>query len=130
MNNINLIGRLTKQPELRTTESQKNVCDFTIAVNRIGTDKADFINCVVWNAQAENLCKYQTKGSLIGVNGALRIDTYEVEGQNRYKTYVLANNIEYLSSKSSEEVNNDEDSFADTNPSDVMIIEDTDLLPF
>jgi single-strand DNA-binding protein len=129
MNNINLIGRLTKHPELRTTESQKNVCDFTIAVNRIGTDKADFINCVVWNAQAENLCKYQTKGNLIGVNGSLRIDTYEVEGQNRYKTYVLANNIEYLSSKSNDETIEDEFD-SSLSKEDVQTLIDDDELPF
>ena len=129
MNNINLIGRLTKQPELRTTESQKNVCDFTIAINRVGTDKADFINCVVWNAQAENLCKYQTKGSLIGVSGSLRVDTYEVEGQNRYKTYVLANNIEYLTSKSSNETTEDEFD-GSLSKEDVQTLIDDDELPF
>ena len=101
MNNINLIGRLTKDPEIRYTQTQKAVCEFNLAVNRIGQEQADFITCVVWEKQAENLNKYQDKGSLIAVSGALRVDKYQTqEGENRYKTYVLANNIEYLESKS------------------------------
>lgn len=101
MNSIQLIGRLTKDPEIRYTQTQKAVCEFNLAVNRIGQEQADFITCVVWEKQAENLNKYQDKGSLIAVSGALRVDKYQTqEGENRYKTYVLANNIEYLESKS------------------------------
>lgn len=98
MNKVLLIGRITKDLELRHTPNDKSVCDFTLAVNR-DKDNADFINCVVWNSQAENLCKYQGKGSLIAVFGELRVDTYEVEGNKRYKTYVYVNNIEFLSKK-------------------------------
>ena len=98
MNKVLLIGRITKDLELRHTPNDKAVCDFTLAVNR-DKDNADFINCVVWNNQAENLCKYQGKGSLIAVFGELRVDTYEVEGNKRYKTYVYVNNIEFLSKK-------------------------------
>lgn len=94
-----LIGRITKDLELRSTSTGKSVCEFTIAVNR-DKDNADFINIQVWNTQAENLCKYQSKGSLIGVEGSLRTDTYnKQDGTKGYKTYVLANNIEYLGSK-------------------------------
>jgi len=100
MNQISLTGRLTKNPELRYTNSNEPVASFTIAVNRIGQDKADFINCVVWNTQAENLCKYQEKGSLIEITGSLRVDQYQdSNGDNRYKTYVLANYIGYLGKK-------------------------------
>ena len=98
MNKVLLIGRITKDLELRHTSNDKAVCDFTLAVNR-DKENADFINCVVWNSQAENLCKYQGKGSLIAVFGELRVDTYEVEGNKRYKTYVYVNNIEFLSKK-------------------------------
>ena len=98
MNKVLLIGRITKDLELRHTPNDKAVCDFTLAVNR-DKENADFINCVVWNSQAENLCKYQGKGSLIAVFGELRVDTYEVEGNKRYKTYVYVNNIEFLSKK-------------------------------
>lgn len=103
MNSISLVGRITKELELKTTPNEKKVCEFSIAVNRIGTDKADFINCQVWGKQAENLTKYQGKGSLLGITGSLNVDTYEVEGKKRYKTYVLANNIEYLGTKKEEQ---------------------------
>ena len=89
--------------ELRETKSGTKVCEFTLATNRPvvrdGEKQADFINCIVWNNQAENLCKYQDKGSLIAVFGELRTDSYEIEGQKRYKTYVLVSNVEFLSKK-------------------------------
>lgn len=100
MNKVILTGRLTKNPELRYTANNKPVCEFTIATNRIGNDNADFINCIVWNNQAENITKYMEKGSLIAVFGELRTETYEIEGNKKYKTYVLGNNIEFLESKS------------------------------
>ena len=129
MNQVNLIGRITKDLELRTTSTGKSVCEFTIAINRTGSDGADFINCTVWNNQAENLCKYQGKGSQIAVSGSLRQDVYQnSEGENRYKTYVLANYIEYLSSKSSEEVS-DQETF-DEFSGDIQILDDDDELPF
>ena len=98
MNKVMLVGRLTKMPELKEVRDKK-VCEFTIATNRINGQDADFINCVAWNSQAENLCKYQVKGNIIGVIGELRIDNYEIEGNKRYKTYVMVNNIEFLESK-------------------------------
>lgn len=89
--------------ELRETKSGTKVCEFTLATNRPvvrdGEKAADFVNCIVWNNQAENLCKYQDKGSLIAVFGELRTDSYEIEGQKRYKTYVLVSNVEFLSKK-------------------------------
>lgn len=103
MNSIVLIGRITKDLELKTIESDKSVCNFSLAVNRIGQEQADFINIAVWGKQAENLCEYQGKGSLISVSGALRVDNYEVDGQKRYNTYVLANNIEYLTVRNKNE---------------------------
>lgn len=107
MNTVNLIGRLSKKPELRQTSNNKSVCEFSIAINRIGKDETDFINCTVWEKQAENLAKYQDKGSLIAVNGSIRTEKYQNDkGETRYKTYVLANNVEYLSSKSSNWVQN------------------------
>ena len=101
MNSIQLIGRLTAKPEIRYTPSNKAVCEFNLAVNRFG-EGTDFITCQVWNNQAENLAKYQDKGSLIGVSGSYRVDKYEnQEKQTRYKHYILANNVEYLSSAKS-----------------------------
>ena len=98
MNKVMLVGRLTKMPELKEVKDKK-VCEFTIATNRANGKDADFINCVVWNNQAENLCKYQVKGNIISVIGELRVDSYEIEGNKRYKTYVMVNNIEFLESK-------------------------------
>ena len=132
MNNVCLIGRVTRDLELRTTGNGKNVCEFSIAVKRVGNENADFINCVVWEKQAENLCKYQNKGSLISVSGSLRVDKFQNEkGENRYKTYVLANNIMYLYTKSSEEVSK-EDTFDGYNLSkdDVEVLVNDDDLPF
>lgn len=108
MNQIQLIGRLARTPEMRYTTNNKPVANFTIAVNRIGQDSADFINCVVWNNPAENLCKYQDKGSQIAIVGSLRVEQYQdSNGENRYKTYVLVSNIEYLNSKKSKEEDTD-----------------------
>lgn len=105
---------MTKKPELARTQSGKTLSQFTIAVNRIGQEQADFINCVVWEKQAENLAKYQDKGSLIGLSGSLRVEQFQdKDGNNRYKTYVLVNNIEYLQSKSSETQNEPQ---KETNP--------------
>lgn len=108
MNQINLTGRITKGLELRNTNNGSSVCEFSLAVNRPKQkdkeQEADFITCQVWKQQAENLVKYQGKGSLIAVSGSLRVDAYNnAEGERRYRTYVLANNIEYLSSKPKEE---------------------------
>lgn len=108
-----LIGRLTKVPELRSTPNGKQVCEFTLATNRINNEDADFISCIVWEKQAENLCKYQTKGSLIGIIGQLRTTSYEKEGVRKYKTYVLVSEIEYLSSVSHKEENEGQ---SETNP--------------
>lgn len=102
MNRITLIGRITRDIELKQTKSGKSVCDFGIAVDR-DKDSADFINIQVWNAPAENLVKYQGKGSLISVDGSLRVDNYTKEdGTKASRTYVLANNIEYLERKTEE----------------------------
>lgn len=97
MNKVVITGRLTKKPELKELKESK-LCEFTLAVNR-DKEKTDFINCIVWNKQAENLVKYQDKGSLIAIFGEIRVDAYEIEGNKRYKTYVLVNNIEFLGIK-------------------------------
>lgn len=104
MNNITLIGRITKDLELKQVGATTK-CDFCVAVNRKfakeGQQKADFINCVCWGKQAENLVNYQGRGSLVAVVGELNIDQYKTaEGENRTFTKVNAREIEYLNSKS------------------------------
>lgn len=97
---------MTKNPELRATQTGKQVCSFTIATNRINNEEADFINCVVWDKQAENLCKYQSKGSLIGVIGQLRQETYnDTKGNKRTSYVVYCSEIEYLQSSAKKEEN-------------------------
>ena len=99
MNNVSIIGRLTHNPELKYTTSGKPVCEFILACNRL-SDGTDFITCVCWNSQAENLSKYQNKGNLVAVSGKLTVDTFnDTSGNKRYKTYVLVNNLEYLTPK-------------------------------
>ena len=100
MNSIILIGRLTKDPELRYTQAGKAVCSFTLAVDRpySGENKeADFINIVVWNKVGENCAQYLKKGRKAAVQGRLQIRSYEDNnGQRRYVTEVVANSVEFL----------------------------------
>lgn len=104
MNKVMLVGRICNDLELRFTSSNNAVCEFTIATNRPvmrdGERKADFVTCVVFGKQAENLSKYQSKGSMIGIEGAYRVDNYEdKDGNSRYKHYVLVHTVEFLESK-------------------------------
>lgn len=114
MNSWNGIGNITKDLELRSTTSGKSVCEFSIAINEGYGDsqKTTFVNIVVWGAQAENIVKYCSKGSKVGVSGYLRIDKYQVNNENRYKTYILASHVEFLDNKkdngTTEIVSNDE----------------------
>ena len=114
MNKVILTGRICKKLELKNLKDDKSVCEFTIATNRIGQEDADFINCIVWNKQAENLVKYQDKGSLIGVEGQLRSEKYEHNGQTKYKTYILVSQIEFLSSNKKEEKENPYEAFGNS----------------
>ena len=104
MNQVILTGRLTKDVEVRYTQNDKAVANFTLATNRPvirdGEETADFINCIVWGKQAENLAKYQGKGSLIGIFGKLQVRDFEdSKGNKRYITEVVVDNIEYLGTK-------------------------------
>jgi len=102
MNNVVLIGNLAKDPELRYTGTGKAVTTLTVAVNRgFGKDnEADFIPVVVWEKQAENCANYLTKGSKVGVQGRIQVRSYEAQnGEKRYVTEVVGNQVEFLSSK-------------------------------
>lgn len=103
INNVLIVGRITHDLELRKTSTDKSVCEFSIALNRIGQDTTDFITCQVWNKQADNLVKYCKKGCLIGIEGCLRVEQYEdKEGKRRTKTYVLANKVSFLQTNKQE----------------------------
>lgn len=103
------MGNLTSEPQLRYTTSNTPVASFTIAVNRNhnkedGTKETDFINIVVWNKRAENVKNYLDKGSKVGIVGRLQVRKYQNErGENRYVTEVVADEVEFLNSKKSEE---------------------------
>lgn len=100
MNNVVLTGRLTANPELKVTQSGTKVCVFALAVNK-DKEHTDFPQIVCFEKTAENLCTYQKKGSMIGVNGRLQTRSYErQDGTKAYVTEVIANTVEYLSSKS------------------------------
>lgn len=106
MNRTVLVGRLTKDPDLRYTNSGKAVANFTLAVNRPfknaqGDREADFIMCQIWGKPAENLANYMRKGSQIGVDGRIQTRSYEGQDGNRvYVTEVVADNVQFLESKS------------------------------
>jgi single-strand DNA-binding protein len=108
MNSVLLVGRLCKDPEIKRTNSDIAVCQFTLAVNRkyrsaAGSTEADFINCVAWREQAENLGKYMRKGSLIGVEGSIQTRNYtDNNGTKKFITEVLASTISFLESKNSQ----------------------------
>lgn len=107
LNRVVLVGRLTKDPDLRYTPSGVAVANFTLAVNRPfsnqqGNREADFINCVVWRRPAENLANYMKKGSMVGVDG--RVQTRNFEGQDGkmvYMTEIVADSVQFLETKGS-----------------------------
>lgn len=113
MNKVFLIGRLTRDPELRYTSSNIPSATFSLAVNRNftnqnGVREADFINIVVWRKQAETVKKYLTKGSLIAVEGRIQTRNYDgADGKKVYVTEVVADNFEFLESKGQRSANND-----------------------
>ena len=105
MNIVILVGNLTKDPELTTTNNGISLCRFTLAVQRRftsgdGEREADFINIVVWRAQADNCYKYLKKGSKAGVVGTLQTRAYDGnDGTRKYATEVVAEEVEFLASK-------------------------------
>lgn len=111
LNRVVLVGRLTKDPELRYTPNGVAVANFTLAVNRPftnqqGNREADFINCVVWRKAAENLANYMNKGSMIGVEGRIQTRRFEgKDGKTVFVTEVLADNIQFLETKNSSHKN-------------------------
>jgi single-strand DNA-binding protein len=108
MNKAIITGRIASNLELRATSTGKSICEFRIATSRPvvrdGEKVTDFLNCRVWNKQAENLVKYQTKGNLVAVIGRMQVDTYQdKDGKNKYNNYILVEELEYLETKKKEE---------------------------
>ncbi|MFP7775867.1 single-stranded DNA-binding protein [Streptococcus dysgalactiae] len=138
INNIVLVGRMTKDAELRYTPSQVAVATFTLAVNRTfksqnGEREADFINCVIWRQPAENLANWAKKGTLIGITGRIQTRNYEnQQGQRVYVTEVVAESFQVLESRTQQSgqgnssQNDNSQSFSNSNPMDIS----DDDLPF
>lgn len=109
MNKTFLIGRLTKDPELRYTESNKAIANFTVAIDRQytnsqGEKETDFINIVTFQKQAENVKKYVSKGSQVAVDGRIQTRNYEdKDGKRIYVTEVIADRVQFLDTKSVKE---------------------------
>ena len=118
MNKVFLIGRLTRDPELRYTGNNTAVATFSLAVNRnfqnqSGEREADFINIVVWRKQAENVKNFLSQGSQVAIDGRIQTRSYDDNnGQKRYVTEVVADNVEFLGSKNSSSNSNNMNSSA------------------
>ena len=108
MNSVNLIGRLTKDPELKTTSSGKPMSVFTLAVQRSylkdGQPDADFIRCVAWGNTAENLCQYMKQGSMVAVVGRIQTSNFENrDGSRSYIVQVVCDTVQFLEKKEKRE---------------------------
>ena len=109
INNVTLVGRLTKDVELKYTPSSVANVSFTLAVNRTfknanGEREADFINCVIWRQSAENFANWAKKGALIGITGRIQTRNYEnQQGQRVYVTEVIAENFQMLESRNQQQ---------------------------
>lgn len=137
INNVTLVGRLTKDPELKYTPSNVAVATFTLAVNRnfknqAGDREADFISCIMWRQQAENFANWLKKGALVGITGRIQTCSYDnQQGQRVYVTEVVAESFQTLEKKDnsanqSSMENQMPPSFGATNPMDIS----DDDLPF
>ena len=124
LNRIVIVGRLTRDPELRRTTSETPVASFTIAVNDIqkdanGNEITSFIGVTVWNNQADNVAKFLRKGSLVGVDGRIRQRTFERrDGTKSSVIEIIADRVEFLEPKGAREVQNEEVVFDDEAPAD------------
>lgn len=109
INNVTLVGRLTKDVELKYTPANQAVAQFVLAVNRTfknanGERESDFINCVIWRKSAENLANWVKKGNLIGITGRIQTRNYEnQQGQRVYVTEVIAENFQMLESRNQQQ---------------------------
>lgn len=129
MNKAIIIGRLTRDPEMRTTQSGINSTTFTVAVSRNysganGERETDFINCVAWRNQAENIKKYCVKGTQVAVEGRIQTRSYDAnDGTKRYVTEIVADNVTFLGSKGSN-TSSDSNFVGDNNVATTDISED------
>lgn len=133
INNVVLVGRITKDIDLRMSESGKAYTNFTLAVNRAfkgqdGQQQADFISCKTFNKQVENLARYCGKGSLIAVVGSIQVSNFQgKDGNTVYRTEVIANNIQFLDTRNQgqqqqQPTNNNFNNFNQSQPNAMDVI--------
>ena len=108
LNQLVVIGRLVKNPEVKKTESGKKVTNITLAVPRSyknvnGEYETDFIDCILWNNVAESTTEYCHKGDLLGIKGRIQTRTYQKDEEKKYVTEVVAEKVTFLSSKKADE---------------------------
>ena len=137
INNVVLVGRLTRDVELRYTPSNQAVATFTLAVNRnfknqsTGEREADFINCVMWRQQAENLANWTKKGHLIGITGRIQTRSYDnQQGQRVYVTEVVAESFQLLEKRDNTVNHTSKEDQMPPNFSGPIMDIDDDGLPF
>lgn len=136
MNNVSLIGRLTRDPELKfTTGTGIAVTTFTLAVdkNYVGQDgqrKADFIQIICWRNLAELVANNLSKGRLVGITGRIETSKYESNGVTKYKTSVVAGGVKFLDYKKDSNVNNDNFDEGAAADAGFVPVEDDDTIPF
>ena len=134
MNNIVLVGRTTRDPELKFGQSGKAFCKFTLAVNRAyKKDEVDFINCTAFNKTAELIGEYIRKGNKCGVQGTLQMQRYEKDGEKRTSYEVIVNQIEFLENNKNNSNENNERYTSQKQTSSAQIDDDPnsdDSFPF
>ena len=101
INQVNVMGRLTRDPEMRTTSTGKMIASFSVAVDRQSGEETDFFDVTCWNQLAEIVEKYTQKGSKVYVSGRLQLDRWESDGQKKQKVSIIANDVTFLDSAAS-----------------------------
>ena len=140
MNNVQLMGRLTKEPEIRYLESGTSVARFTLAVDKNlskekreemeskGQPTADFISCVAWGALGDTVAKYSGKGLRLLINGRIQTGSYEKDGERRYTTDVAVNSLQIIDWKNSSTNTNNTETYDDFE--DGFDVTEDDRIPF
>ena len=134
MNRAILVGRLARDPELRTTNSGMSVCRFSVAVDRRGAKEgqptADFIGCIAFGKTAETINQYLGKGRRIALEGHIQTGSYEKDGIKRYTTDVIVDRFDFIDSRSDGQGQQQQPQGSDDMDPDFHIMNDDDDLPF
>ena len=131
MNNVMLLGRLAKDPELKYSQSGKAFTKFSIAVTReFNRDEADFINCIAWDKRAETICEYLKKGRRIALQGRLSVRSYEQNGETKWMTEVIVDKFDFIDYQKSDTEENETKGNGNSSSEPEYIDDDPDEFPF